>query len=402
MARETKVGLLIGLGVILLIGIIVSDHVAGVGDGDTTSGGMTGFAASAQQSIDPGRGVEASPKPNSANSLVTAAAATLPGGPIPTPQELREVASVGATVPLAATTVPHPEPAPRTLSLLESGSAYDSPAAPPVPTRGVEELTLSRAQVPPAAAAALGEGAAPLPPSIFEPPVEMPATSTPAPEAVVHYVAANETLIEIARHFYGDGRYWTAIARANPQVGPNGEIQENQRLILPNKAGHVQLPPGVVLAAHEDEPIDVTPRGGQVPTALPRRVRQPRFETVTVPEGGSLSELAATHLGSASRWPELMAVNADKLARPEDLQAGMELKLPLAGTPSQAPEAADVNPRLPETPTYTVRGGDNLSLIAQRTLGSKARYLEIYQLNRDTLDSPDALVAGQTLQLPPR
>ena len=50
--------------------------------------------------------------------------------------------------------------------------------------------------------------------------------------------------------------------------------------------------------------------------------------------------------------------------------------------------------------TYTVKSGDTLGRIAQRLLGDAQRYEEIFELNRDQLDDPDQIEAGQELKIP--
>ncbi len=49
---------------------------------------------------------------------------------------------------------------------------------------------------------------------------------------------------------------------------------------------------------------------------------------------------------------------------------------------------------------HRVREGETLSSIAQRYLGSRDRYREIYQANRDRLASPDRLIVGMELVIP--
>lgn len=49
---------------------------------------------------------------------------------------------------------------------------------------------------------------------------------------------------------------------------------------------------------------------------------------------------------------------------------------------------------------YTVRYGDTLSGIADRLLGSPARYRELYDANRDRIASPDRLQVGTTIRVP--
>jgi LysM repeat protein len=50
--------------------------------------------------------------------------------------------------------------------------------------------------------------------------------------------------------------------------------------------------------------------------------------------------------------------------------------------------------------TYQVVPGDNLSTIAQKTLGDSNRWREIYDVNRDQLSDPNRIYPGQILKLP--
>ena len=50
--------------------------------------------------------------------------------------------------------------------------------------------------------------------------------------------------------------------------------------------------------------------------------------------------------------------------------------------------------------TYVVRKGDTLSGIAEAELGAQDRWRELFEANRDLLDDPDCIQAGQVLQLP--
>ena len=65
--------------------------------------------------------------------------------------------------------------------------------------------------------------------------------------------------------------------------------------------------------------------------------------------------------------------------------------------------------RLPEPPDsrpairiHKVAEGDTLALLAERYLGSAARAVEIFELNRGALSAPDALPLGEELKIPPR
>jgi hypothetical protein len=49
---------------------------------------------------------------------------------------------------------------------------------------------------------------------------------------------------------------------------------------------------------------------------------------------------------------------------------------------------------------HKIADGDTLSNLAERYLGRADRYLEIYELNRPVLASPDLLPIGVTLKIP--
>ena len=51
-------------------------------------------------------------------------------------------------------------------------------------------------------------------------------------------------------------------------------------------------------------------------------------------------------------------------------------------------------------PAYRVGSGDSLSSIAQKTLGRSSRWDEIYEMNRDRMAGPDALIVGAIYKLP--
>ncbi|HRO10755.1 peptidoglycan-binding protein LysM [Amaricoccus sp.] len=51
---------------------------------------------------------------------------------------------------------------------------------------------------------------------------------------------------------------------------------------------------------------------------------------------------------------------------------------------------------------HTVVKGDTLWKISEKTLGSGARYKEIFEANRPMLSDPDKIYPGQVLRIPPK
>lgn len=101
----------------------------------------------------------------------------------------------------------------------------------------------------------------------------------------------------------------------------------------------------------------------------------------------------------------------DALIEKELAAIGTDLReVQLAGDELNLPNPVEVEPVLPvavtqevvdsnNIGTYQVQAQDTLMLIAFRIYGDPSRWHEIYDLNKDLLSTPDALVAGQSIRL---
>jgi len=153
------------------------------------------------------------------------------------------------------------------------------------------------------------------------------------------------------------------------------------------------------------------PARGSAETALSLGEPVPNL-TIQVKKGDSLGKIAKQYLGDFNRYPEIYALNQNKLMNPNDLRIGMSLELPIpdpaaqtgipAAAPRQATEtaASDAPPAEPSFVEHTVRPGESLSTLARQHLGSSSRYREIFAANRDQLQNPNHLNVGMTLRIP--
>lgn len=132
-------------------------------------------------------------------------------------------------------------------------------------------------------------------------------------------------------------------------------------------------------------PATVPDETGQVTGYRPYRVRQ----------RDTFASIAEVELGDERYADEIAKLNED--VDPLDLAAGLLLTLPVRELLPALDGGAAPDARLRE---IVVLDGDSLWRIASREMGSGALWESILEVNRDRLDSADALMPGMRLRLP--
>jgi nucleoid-associated protein YgaU len=122
-----------------------------------------------------------------------------------------------------------------------------------------------------------------------------------------------------------------------------------------------------------------------------------------VRDGDTLSEIAQRELGSARRWPEIVAANPGldpaRLRVGKSIQVPGEARAPAAQAAAKDGRAESGATRAATSPrTWKVGKGESLWKIAERALGDGVRWREIAALNPRV--NPDRLELGQVLTLP--
>lgn len=273
MTRETKIGLLVGMGVIVIAAILISDYLAG--------SQRAGNAELVQLEAD--RAERAAPT----------AAAPVGGRIDPLPNPRGRAAS-----PPAAHSVVTPAPGPadsvrreRTIIPLYGTGTVDRRTDPPTgddPTERTFEPDRMVTGQPPAH-----------------------DNRRTAAGDIVHFVVQGDNLTKLAERYYGDRDYARAIFEANrDKMRSPDHIRIGVRLIIPNRAGMV---------------AQVTPPSSAAPAPAPAPTGR---ETYTVESGDTLSEIAEDLLGSTARWRELYQINRDRIDDPDNVAVGTVLRLP--------------------------------------------------------------------------
>ena len=129
-----------------------------------------------------------------------------------------------------------------------------------------------------------------------------------------------------------------------------------------------------------------------------RRVRDAPDDDVE--DGGRSRELQRVNKAiSAGESPRVEVAPQELTRELPPLFPPVEPEPATASAESAIDSASDFQPP-DEFDEYTVKFGDTLSGIAQKTLGSPNRYREIYEANRDRMASPDRLDIGKSLRIP--
>ncbi len=125
-----------------------------------------------------------------------------------------------------------------------------------------------------------------------------------------HTVEAGETLSKIAAEVLGDPNRWRELAAINTDRIPD-----------PNNVAK-----GVLIR------IPVRGSSGDSSTRKRETTQQKTRETQVrkhvVAKNENLSEIAAKYLGSARRWREIYEANRDVISNPDNVRAGTELTIP--------------------------------------------------------------------------
>jgi nucleoid-associated protein YgaU len=252
-------------------------------------------------------------------------------------------------------------------------------------------------------------------------------------ETVPHVVEQNENFWTISRQYYGSGRYYRALWKANADRCPKIDgLYVNDVIIIP--------PPEDLDPNFIDPPGEHarSPRGGKgarpngMPAARDRRKADvpDRSDSSADSSATDAGESLPGRRGNTGPRTNQLSNTEDVVPIQRSSRVRNELDLPAAGSdPTFTRDRRSVERRVdlsaqeedePETrsarrprsanfdsdndpvsrPVYRVRPNDTLRTIARDTLGTASRANEILDLNRDKIDDPKSLIVGQMLDLP--
>jgi nucleoid-associated protein YgaU len=333
MTRETKIGLLVGLAFIIVIGILLSDHINSSTDpvrADTTT---------AFENVEKSVGAPDARQP-AGKDYVVAPQRVVPQNPIPIPSEGQPRQGTGqalieispghdpSTVQLPTRVAgpvnpqPQPEPSVQTqnnpasenqqVTNSDQGNVSAAPVGIPGGLAEAAHNNHEELEIP-GAGKSVGVSTGPT----IQP--------QPAPQVTsnMRQVKAEEgdTLSKWAAKYMGGNTKANreAIMKANPSVGPDGsKVFVGRTYQVPVASAS----PAQQLTTPAPEPVQPKPVVVQNP---PPAATPPGVTWYTVKENDNLWKIAAEQLGSGTRWTEIKELNALKS---DEVRVNMRLKLP--------------------------------------------------------------------------
>jgi nucleoid-associated protein YgaU len=267
------------MGVIIFIGILVSDHMASqrehaqlLGGPGTAQADRAGFTAPSLNRAEP----LPEPQPPARSSAEVRRPRQTPA---PDPTE-RAVRRNGEQI--------------RSVIALNNNEAADADAHLAVDEESAAPTRSEASTVEPAIIH-IGPSA----------PAAAPATHT---RDRFHMVQPDENLSSIAAHYYGDANYWQMIYEANRDTLPSADqLQVGMRLRIPNRAGQV---------------VEDAPQSRNTASTVPQ------YESYTIRRGDTLSRLAERYYGSTGDWRKLYELNRQVIRDPDALQVGATIRVP--------------------------------------------------------------------------
>lgn len=337
MTREHKLAMIVGFALVLVVGVLVSDHLSGArkarmanldvsnevalsaSDADVAFGRHTQQARQTQRPQTPT--ITRGPAPEGVEPVQTVAANNQPATVQPVVDEPTPVMS-GERL---ASAVTQSEPAntiqmgdPTAGRQRESGRLGFEPLPAAVQTEQQNRERL------------IGMGFQPVNNEELSPVRDEQAVTT-ANNTIVDPVRTNarkyvikegDTLWSIASDEYGNGKLHEKLAAFNKErLGSGGRLREGGTIYLPEKA---------VLTgeARPSTSVRVADAGKQTqPMSKPAKSTPSRGAYV-VKSGDTLEAIAKRELGSPRRWEEILELNSSQLDDETSLRVGMTLKLP--------------------------------------------------------------------------
>lgn len=314
MTRETKIGLLVGLAFIIVVGILLSEHLTTTTErpaaplADAGEGVREGVAA-------PGVTMRDEPTPYRAPAPVT---------PVPTPRDLTAQpqpgpahVAVGPGAPVQPPIVISGAPAGPVIPAIENNTPPSNPLNnDPLITRVPTDIFANAQHPIQTIAQQQGETIVPVNNNVPGP------TGPLAANKVREYTAQpGDTLSRIASLLTGGN----TKSNREAVMALNPELKKDPNKVIAGRKYQLPADGATVAAIPTPAPVVETP---SPVVRSPERPTETQYRTYVVQKGDSLSKIAVEQLGSKSHVAAIRELNKDVLKGSDLIKIDMKLKLP--------------------------------------------------------------------------
>lgn len=322
MTREHKLAMIVGFALVLVVGVLVSDHLSGARKARIASVDMAGQEMGARE-VDVAFGRKPEPAPT-----VTIAKRQAP--PVTFDNEVDTGATLEEPIETLAAVTQAPEDP---LHVADTGVlGFDAKLPPAIQTDSMEgeRLVMGRPRNDPPGFIRVPEGDDSISALSGEPERKAPVVTAaePAPAKVdkgkSRTIKDGDTLWSIAQDVYGDGKLSKKLAEYNKtRLGSGGQLREGASILIPEK--DVLLGKAAATAKAPETKAEKTANSIAAKSEAGKKSSK---STYVVKKGDTLAAIAKRELGSAGRWEEILDLNSGDLEDETSIRPGMTLKLP--------------------------------------------------------------------------
>tara|TARA_R110002095_G_scaffold171518_2_gene149096 strand:- start:7208 stop:8536 length:1329 start_codon:yes stop_codon:yes gene_type:complete len=120
------------------------------------------------------------------------------------------------------------------------------------------------------------------------------------------------------------------------------EPNQNQPEVKPISQGATPSSSGSeIIKPQHNNAWEVNPPQQKPETTGPEQRQPPQIRIHTVKAGETLSEISIRYLGTSRKYQEIFNLNRDQLRSPNDIRAGMKLRIPVDPSPQTKPQSAN-------------------------------------------------------------
>jgi nucleoid-associated protein YgaU len=332
MTRETKIGLLVGLAFIIVIGILLSDHLTSATEPQQAA--LAQVAGNVRNGVAVPGGAQAQGAPTI--TQVQPPVVVAPQQTVPTKEELAPKQPPVEIVKIGGPATPAPAPAQPQHARVADAAKAQANAEPPITVVDPSKNPLARV------AEAFKEQLVPVSGDAQQPKTEQPtkpviaATALP-PGARQYKAGPGDSVSRLAARFLGSDSKANrdAIVACNPTLQKNPDIIVMGRTYVipatasvaavdPAKAQATSAAPAPVETAQSPAPkIEPAPTTPATPTQV-----ADAGSFYTVKPGDSLTKIAVEQLGSPAGVPAIMDLNKEALKGRDVIRPNMKLRMP--------------------------------------------------------------------------